>query len=94
MTPVRVVDLTWILLIALTLLGVALGEGASPGLTLTLLVAGITALKGRLVIDRFMEIGGARPGIRRAVRTFGLFVPMLILAEHLLGPQIAALTSL
>ena len=94
MTPEHAVDLTWIVLIALTLLGVALGEGASPGLTVTLLVAGITALKGRLVIDRFMELGGASPWIRRAVRTFGLFVPTLILVVHLFGPRIARLTTL
>lgn len=94
MTAARTVDLTWILLIALTLLGVALGEGASPGLTVTLLVAGITALKGRLVVDQFMEIGGARPGIRRAVRTFGLLVPVMILAVYWFGPRIATLTTL
>lgn len=94
MTPARAIDLTWIALIGLTLAGVALGEGASPGLGVTLLIVCITALKGRLVIDQFMEVGGAHPGIRRAVRTFGLLVPMLILAVYFFGPRIAGLTTL
>lgn len=87
-------ELTWVLLIALTFLGIGLGEGTGPGLWINLLVAAITALKGRLVIDQFMEIRAARPGIRRAVRAFGLLVPILILVLYFFGPQIARLTTL
>jgi hypothetical protein len=94
MTAVRVIDLTWIALIGLTVLGVALGEGASPNLAISLVVATITAIKGRLLIDRFLELGGAHPGIRRTVRTFGLLVPVLIVIVHLFGDRIASLTTL
>jgi hypothetical protein len=86
--------LTWILLVILTLAGADLGDGASPGLGLTLIVATITALKGGMVIEEFLEISGARPGLRYPVRVFGLLVPVCMVLVYLYGPQIARLTSL
>ena len=90
----RTVDWTWILLISLTLAGVSIGEGAEPGFWVTLTVAAIAAFKGRLVIDRFMELGSAHPAIRRLVRLFGLLVPALMVLVYLFGPQIAQITTL
>ena len=71
----RTLTLTWLLLVVLTLAGAGLGGGASPGLGLTLIVATITALKGGLVIEEFLEVGGATPGIRYPVRVFGYWSP-------------------
>ena len=90
----RAIDWTWILLISLTLSGVAIGEGAEPGFWVTLTVAAIAALKGRLVIDQFMELGSAHPAIRRVVRLFGLLVPALMVLVYLFGPQIVEVTTL
>ena len=90
----RTVDWTWILLVSLTLVGVAIGEGAEPGFWVTLTVAAIAAFKGRLVIDQFMELGSAHPAIRRLVRLFGLLVPALMVLVFLFGPQIARITTL
>jgi hypothetical protein len=87
-------DFTWILLVGLTLAGIAIGEGATPGFWVTVTVAVIATVKGRLVIDNFMELGGAHPGIRRLVRAFGLLVPALMVLVHLFAPEIAAITSL
>jgi len=86
--------LTWLILVSLTLAGAGLGKGASPGLGLTLIVATLTALKGGLVIEEFLEVSGARPGIRYPVRLFGLLVPSCMVLVYLYGPQIARLTSL
>ena len=86
--------LTWLLLVSFTLAGAGLGDGASPGLGLTLVVATITALKGGMVIEEFLEVSGARPGIRYPVRVFGLLVPVCMILVHLYGPQIARLTRL
>ncbi len=86
--------LTWLVLVVLTLAGAGLGDGASPGLGLTLIVATITALKGGLVIEEFLEVSGATPGIRYPVRLFGLLVPVCMLLVFLYGPQIAQLTRL
>ena len=86
--------LTWLLLVVLTLTGAGLGDGASPGLILTLIVATITALKGGLVIEEFLEVAGATPGIRYPVRIFGLLVPLCMVLVYLYGPQIAQFTRL
>jgi hypothetical protein len=86
--------LTWLILLGLTLTGAGLGDGASPGLSLTLIVATITALKGGMVIEEFLEVSGARPGIRYPVRIFGLLVPLCMVLVYLYGPQIAQLTRL
>lgn len=94
MVTARKLDQIWILLITLTLGGVAVGEGAEPGFWVTLLVAGITAIKGRMVIDYFMEVGDALPSIRRLVRIFGLLVPSLMVLTYLFGPRIASVTGL
>ena len=45
-------DLTWLVLVVLTLGGAYLGEFASSGFWTTLVIALITAVKGRLVIDQ------------------------------------------
>ena len=47
-----------------------------------------------MVIEEFLEISGARPGLRYPVRVFGLLVPVCMVLVHLYGPQIARLTSL
>ncbi len=90
----RALVLTWLVLVSLTLIGAALGDGASPGLGLTLIIATITAWKGGMVIEEFLEIGQARPAIRYPVRLFGLLIPACMLMVHLYGPAIARLTSL
>lgn len=58
MNRALLLDLTWLVLVVLTLGGAYLGEFASSGFWTTLVIALITAVKGRLVIDRFM--GSAR----------------------------------
>ena len=90
----RALVLTWLILVILTLTGASLGEGATPGLGLTLIVATITAWKGGMVIEEFLEVNQARAGIRYPVRLFGLLVPACMLLVHLYGPEIARLTSL
>jgi hypothetical protein len=87
-------DLTWFLLVILTLGGALLGEFSGGGFWVTLVVAVATAVKGRLVIDRFMELGEASAVIRRVVWGFGLLVPLLILVVYLWGPELARLNWL
>ena len=93
-TSARTLDFVWILLIALTLGGVVIGEGAEPSFWITVIVAVITTFKGRMVIDYFMEVGDAHPAIRRLVRIYGFLVPLLMILVYLYGPAIAQLASL
>jgi len=92
-TPRRL-DLVWLLLIGLTLGGAILGEAAEPGLWVTLGMASVMVLKGRMVIDHFMELADANRTIRRMVRLYGIAIPLLLVLTHIFGAQIAALTSL
>jgi len=94
MNRALLLDLTWLVLVVLTLGGACLGEFASSGFWTTLVIALITAVKGRLVIDRFMELGEASIVVRRLVRSFGLLVPLLMLVVYLWGPELARLNWL
>jgi hypothetical protein len=87
-------NLSWLLLMLLTLSGTLMGEYARPGFWITVSIAVITAIKGRLIIDQFMELNQASPVIRRIVRGFGLVVPALMILTYLLGPELAAVTQL
>jgi len=90
----RRLDLVWALLIGLTLGGAALAETSASGFWVTLVIAAIMALKGRLVIDHFMELADASPTIRTMVRLYGIVIPLLLILTYVFGPQIAPLTSL
>ncbi len=85
----RRADPAWLLLVLLTLAGAWVGEARQTGFWVVAGVAAVTALKGRLVIDVFMEMGDAPPILRRLVRGFGLLVPALILITYLWGPVLA-----
>lgn len=94
MSPTRRLDLVWFLLIGLTIGGAALGEAERPDIWVTLVVAGLIAIKGRLVIDHFMELTHANRHIRRTVRLYGVAIPLLLVLTHLFGPQVARMTQL
>lgn len=81
----------WALLIALTLGGAWLAESGQRSVWLTLVVAALIALKGRLVIDHYMEMRGANPTIRRVLHAFVTLVPLLVLASHGFGERLARL---
>ncbi|MCB1960915.1 MAG: cytochrome C oxidase subunit IV family protein [Rhodocyclaceae bacterium] len=93
-TTPRTLTLAWLALVALTLLGITLGEWESPGLWTTLAVAAVMTLKGRLVIDHFLELGNAHRRIRQLVRLYAALLPALVVLTHLFGPHIARLTTL
>ncbi|WP_456372070.1 cytochrome C oxidase subunit IV family protein [Thiolapillus sp.] len=94
MTNKKRLNLSWIFLMVLTLSGALMGEYAHPGFWITLSIAFITAIKGRLIIDEFMQLGDASPAIRRTVRLFGLLVPSLIILTWMFGPELARWISL
>lgn len=83
MKSTQKLDLVWLLLLAMTLGGAFVGKIAVPGFWITLAIAVITAIKGRMVIDYFMELNDASPIIRRVTKTFGMIVPLLMIATFL-----------
>jgi len=70
----------WLLLVGLTLAGAWLAETGHAGWPLTLMVASLIAVKGRLVIDHYMEMRSANTRIRRLLHAFVTVVPLLVLA--------------
>ncbi len=90
----RTLTLAWLVLLGLTLLGGVVGNAGSPGLWVTVAVAAMMAFKGRVVIDHFLELGGAHPSIRRLVRFYAVALPVMLILTDLFGPQIARLTTL
>jgi hypothetical protein len=88
------VDFIWLLLMALTLMSAALAETAEPGLIVTLAVAASVALKGRLVVDRFMELQNANRYLRAAMRIYFYVIPLMIVLVFLFPEQLARITSL
>ncbi len=90
----RTLTLAWLVLLGLTLIGSAAGNASSPGLWVTVAVAAMMAFKGHVVIDHFLELGGAHPAIRRLVRFYATALPVMLILTDLFGPQIARLTTL
>jgi len=90
----RKLTLAWIFLLVLTLAGGYLGETAEPGLGITLIVAAVIAIKGRVVIDHFMELVEANQRIRRLMNTYFYVLPAMVIAVDLCGPWLARLTTI
>lgn len=84
----------WLLLVALTLAGAWLAETGQAGWPLTLVVAGLIAFKGRMVIDHYMEITRANPRIRAVLHGFVTLVPLLVIISHGWGHLIKRLTTI
>lgn len=84
----------WLTLLALTLAGAWLAETGHAGWPLTPVVATLIAVKGRLVIDRYMAITSATPRIRAVLHGFVTLVPLLVIFSHGGGAIIKRLTTL
>jgi len=72
----------WLTLVGLTLAGAWLAETGKAGWPLALVVAGLIAVKGRLVIDHYMEMTSANTRIRRVLHAFVVAVPLMVLLSH------------
>jgi hypothetical protein len=90
----RIVDRVWLALVALTLGGAWLGENADAGWAVTFFVAGVIAIKGRLVIDHFMELRDANTRLRRLMNLYFVVMPLAVIAVYLYGDMLARLTSI
>ncbi|MCW8884510.1 MAG: cytochrome C oxidase subunit IV family protein [Motiliproteus sp.] len=90
----QVLDYVWWALMALTLASAWLAESAEPSLVVTLFVAVTIGLKGRLVVDRFMELKNAHQGIRFAMNLYFYLLPLVVVLVYLFPEFLADLTKL
>lgn len=84
----------WLLLIGLTAAGAWLAEAGHSSWSLSLVVAGLIAAKGHLVIDHYMEMRTANPRFRRLLHAFVLVVPVLVLLSHGFSDVLKRLTTI
>lgn len=94
MTHKRTIDLLWLLLVVLTLSGALLGENLEPGAALVVIVALTMAVKGRLVIDHFMEMKNANRTLRYLMHTYFYLLPLVTVMVYLFGEELAQLLTL
>jgi hypothetical protein len=85
---------TWLALVGLTLAGAWLAETGEAGTPLTLIVAALIGVKGRAVIDCYMELRDASPALRRTLYAFNLAIPALVLLTHWFGGAVARITTI
>jgi hypothetical protein len=86
--------LTWLALVALTLVSLGLGEWLGRASWLPTLVAAIIWLKAWLVAYFFLEAKLCHTFIRRLIWVFISFAPIALTLTDLYGPQFVALVRI
>ncbi|CAH1748125.1 conserved membrane protein of unknown function [Thauera humireducens] len=93
MNEIRKLDLAWLGLVVLSVVGAALGGSPDTGFGVTVLVALVMGIKVRIVCDRFLELPTARRGIRLAMHGFCYGMPILVILTSAFGDMLARLTG-
>ena len=93
-TSLRPLVLTWLALVALTLVSPQLGNGLGGAQAVQLTVAAIIWIKGYLVARHFIEAELAHPFLRNVLRFFIAFTPIAIVLTTFFGDRFARLASL
>ena len=88
------IDVIWLILMLLTVVSATIAESAQTGLLVTIAIAATVAFKGRMVVDRFMELINANRYLRNAMRIYFYVIPLMIVLAQLFPDTIARLTAL
>ncbi len=91
---IKIIDSLWLLLIALTLFSAFMAERANPGFISVAIMAAVLAIKGRIIVDHFMELKKAHKLLRALMRTYFYVIPSLIIIVYLFPETIAKWTTL
>jgi cytochrome c oxidase subunit IV len=94
MTHIKLINYLWVFLIALTLFSAYMAEQANPGLNSIVIMAVVLAIKGRIIVDHFMELKRSHKVLRTLMQVYFYVIPALILVVYLFPEQIATWTSL
>lgn len=85
----RSLTLTWLALVALTLLSVAIAEMSGLRAAMYVAVFGVAIIKGQIVAARFMETRRARPVWRGLYHIWILLIGLALLAGNIFAPEAA-----
>jgi hypothetical protein len=91
---IKLIDTLWLVLVGLTLFSARMAERADPGLISVIIMAAVLAIKGRIIVDHFMELKHAHKLLRGLMRVYFYVIPSLIIIVYLFPEQIARWTSL
>ena len=94
MSHTKMIDYLWLFLVALTLFSAYMAEQAEPAFMSIAIMAAVLAIKGRIIVDHFMELKEAHPVLRTLMRTYFYVIPALIILVYLFPEQIAKWTTL
>ena len=88
------VDYLWVLLVSLTLFSAYIAERVEPSLMSITIMAVVLAIKGRIIVDHFMELKNANKILRRLMHSYFYVIPSLIIVVYLFPETIARWTTL
>ena len=90
----KLIDGLWLFLIALTLFSAYMAERSTPSFTSVAIMAAVLAIKGRIIVDHFMELKNAHKVLRTLMRVYFYVIPTLIILVYLFPEKIAQWTAL
>lgn len=94
MSDIKRINILWFALIALTLFSTYMAEQATPGLNSVIIMALVLAIKGRIIVDYFMELKNSNKVLRTLMRVYFYVIPAMIILVYLFPEQIAKFTAL
>ena len=91
---IRLVNRLWMLLIGLTLFTAFMAERDQQGAFSVLIIAIALGVKGRIIVDHYMELKTAHPLLRVLMRAYYYVIPVMIVVVYLYPDQIARWATL
>ena len=91
---IKLINTLWLILIALTLFSAYMAERATPSFISVAIMAVVLAIKGRIIVDHFMELREANVILRTLMQTYFYVIPLLIIVVYSFPETIAKWTSL
>jgi cytochrome c oxidase subunit IV len=90
----KIINTLWFVLILLTLFSAYMAERGTPGFYSVAIMAAVLAIKGRIIVDHFMELKNAHIVLRTLMRVYFYVIPTMIIIVYLFPEQIAKWTTL
>ena len=94
MSHIKRINILWLVLIVLTLFSTYMAEQATPGLKSVVIMALVLAIKGRIIVDYFMELKDSHVILRTLMQVYFYVIPAMIILVFLFPEKIALWTEL
>jgi len=94
LSHIKLIQYLWIILVCLTLFSAFMAERTHTGFLEISIMALVLAVKGRIIVDHFMELKHSHVVLRTLMRVYFYVIPALIIIVYLFPDQIAKWTVL